>query len=115
MTTPAHSRTEAFVAPLLQAVRNGALAAELRHACFAALYTLTKVRGYKTVLKFFSHEAADLVPILDALAAQRPTDHDVALPCAMGVLFTRAVVDVAVRAAAVAVDDLHDPVRHGRP
>ncbi|KAJ3286028.1 hypothetical protein HDU76_008040, partial [Blyttiomyces sp. JEL0837] len=32
------------------------------HPLFYFLYLLSKVRGYKTVLKFFTHEAADLEP-----------------------------------------------------
>ena len=38
---------------------------------------MTQVRGYKTVLKLFTHEAADLVPILDELKAIDITDHTV--------------------------------------
>jgi tubulin-specific chaperone D len=32
------------------------------HLIFEVLYTLTKIRGYKTILKFFPHEASDLEP-----------------------------------------------------
>jgi len=39
-------------------------------------YTLTKVRGAKTAVKAFTHEAADLPPILRAMRAIRPDDHD---------------------------------------
>ena len=35
------------------------------------------MRGYKTVLKLFTHEAADLVPILDELKAIDIADHTV--------------------------------------
>ncbi|RKO90123.1 tubulin folding cofactor D C terminal-domain-containing protein [Blyttiomyces helicus] len=34
---------------------------------FGFLYLLSKVRGYKIVVKFFTHEVADLEPILDFL------------------------------------------------
>ena len=32
------------------------------HYIFEILYTLCKIRGYKTIVKFFPHEAADLEP-----------------------------------------------------
>jgi hypothetical protein len=41
------------------------------------LYTLSKVRGFKTVVKFFPHEVVDLEPCLKLLATQDPTDHEV--------------------------------------
>ncbi|KAI8998338.1 tubulin folding cofactor D C terminal-domain-containing protein [Gaertneriomyces semiglobifer] len=34
---------------------------------FHYLYHLTKVRGYKTIIKLFTHEAADLEPVLEFL------------------------------------------------
>lgn len=36
----------------------------LLNRVFQVLYTLMKTRGYKTIMKFLSHEAADLEPIL---------------------------------------------------
>ncbi|KAI8620187.1 tubulin folding cofactor D C terminal-domain-containing protein [Chytriomyces sp. MP71] len=39
------------------------------HPLFVVLYVLCKVRGPKTVVKFFSHEAADLEPVLAHLLA----------------------------------------------
>ncbi|TPX38881.1 hypothetical protein SeLEV6574_g07547 [Synchytrium endobioticum] len=34
------------------------------HRLFKLLYSLTKVRGYKTIIKFFSHDVSDLEPAL---------------------------------------------------
>lgn len=44
-------------------------ACRLHHVC-RAVYLLAKVRGYKTVVKFFPHEVRDLEPALDLLLAQ---------------------------------------------
>jgi len=38
---------------------------------FKVVYVLAKVRGYKTVVKFFPHEVSDLEPTLALLAAQQ--------------------------------------------
>lgn len=40
------------------------------HLLSSLLYILTTVRGYKTVSRFFSHEAADLEPCLEAAEAE---------------------------------------------
>lgn len=46
----------------------------LHHVC-RAVYVLAKVRGYKTVVKFFPHEVRDLEPALELLLAQgEPAD-----------------------------------------
>jgi len=37
---------------------------------FKVIYTLAKVRGYKTVIKFFPHEVAHLEPVLQLLVDQ---------------------------------------------
>ncbi|KAJ3045625.1 hypothetical protein HK097_001161 [Rhizophlyctis rosea] len=44
------------------------------HPFFRYIYHLTKVRGYKTVVKFLSHEVSDLEPTLDFVAAAAATD-----------------------------------------
>ncbi len=46
-------------------------------AASSVLYNLTKVRGFKTVVKFFPHEVVDLEPCLQLLARQDPLDHEV--------------------------------------
>ena len=43
--------------------------ARLHHAC-RAVYVLAKVRGYKTVVKFFPHEVRDLEPALELVLEQ---------------------------------------------
>lgn len=40
------------------------------HVIFRFVYTLCRIRGYKTVRRFFSHEAAELEPVLHALQSQ---------------------------------------------
>jgi len=40
------------------------------HGLLAFVYILCRLRGYKTVVKFFPHEAADLEPVLHALQSQ---------------------------------------------
>eukprot|EP00284_Hemiselmis_tepida_P016887 CAMPEP_0174932034 /NCGR_PEP_ID=MMETSP1355-20121228/35491_1 /TAXON_ID=464990 /ORGANISM="Hemiselmis tepida, Strain CCMP443" /LENGTH=171 /DNA_ID=CAMNT_0016178431 /DNA_START=16 /DNA_END=527 /DNA_ORIENTATION=- len=42
----------------------------------SVLYTVTKVRGFKTVVKFMPHEVQDLEPCLKLLDAQDPADHE---------------------------------------
>ena len=65
---------ESMVTPLLQAVRTVARggagdtgASVLPHAC-RVMYTLCKVRGYKTIVKFVPHEVAALEPLVHLLA-----------------------------------------------
>lgn len=48
----------------------------LLNRVFQVLYTLMKTRGYKTIMKFLSHEAADLEPILFLLANLDKRDPD---------------------------------------
>lgn len=40
------------------------------HLLFRFVYTLCRIRGYKTVRRFFPHEAAELEPVLHALQSQ---------------------------------------------
>ena len=49
-------------------------AAQLQ-ALMGFVYTLCRLRGPKTVTRFFPHEAADLEPVLSALRAQDRGDH----------------------------------------
>ena len=44
----------------------------LLHRLSAVIYHLAKVRGHKTVVTFFPHEAAHFEPVLSLLLAQRP-------------------------------------------
>lgn len=43
----------------------------------SVLYVVTKVRGYKTVVKFFPHEVVDLELCLSILKSQDTSDHEV--------------------------------------
>ncbi|KAI8380956.1 tubulin folding cofactor D C terminal-domain-containing protein [Radiomyces spectabilis] len=42
---------------------------EATHALFRYLYLLSKTRGYKTIVKFMSHEVSDLEPVFDFLSS----------------------------------------------
>ena len=68
---------ERMIGPLVALARNTELARALDDAVFELLYTLTKVRGHKTVLKFFSHEAADFHPAVKRLVSMDPKDYQV--------------------------------------
>ncbi len=69
---------EAMVVPLLEAVRgvarDGAPRDLLPHTC-RVMYTLCKVRGYKTVVKFVPHEVADLEPLVALLMSLDTADY----------------------------------------
>ena len=43
----------------------------------SVLYVVTKVRGFKTVVKFFPHEVVDLEVCLKILGSQDASDHEV--------------------------------------
>ena len=70
---------EAMVTPLLVSVRLVARGersnAVLPHSC-RVMYTLGKVRGYKTIVKFCPHEVADLEPLVHLLAKYPAEDCD---------------------------------------
>ena len=66
---------ERIVIPMIAQLREGHLDTEARHGVFRLLYIVTKVRGYKAVVKCFCHEVTDLHPVLDELASLRPDDH----------------------------------------
>nr|XP_019591063.1 PREDICTED: tubulin-specific chaperone D [Rhinolophus sinicus] len=61
---------------LLGVVRDQASPADLVHLAFKFLYIITKVRGYKTFLRLFPHEVADVQPVLDMFTHQNPRDHE---------------------------------------
>ena len=46
---------------------------------YEALFNLCNVRGYKTIVKFFPHEAADLEPVVEMLHFQETTQYWI--PC----------------------------------
>ena len=51
----------------------------LSRQAFRYLYLLSKVRGPKVILRWFSHEVADLEPVLSLLESQDSTDSEVLL------------------------------------
>ena len=74
---------ESMVAPLMAAIQRStreAGVAQLRAGLLSAIgkcvYTLSKVRGYKVVTKFFPHEAIDLEGCLLLLALTPPSNFE---------------------------------------
>jgi len=89
---------ESMVAPLMAAIQRStreAGVAQQRAGLLSAIgkcvYTLSKVRGYKVVTKFFPHEAIDLEGCLLLLALTPPPTSRVGScgsPCSSGFLFS---------------------------
>ncbi|KAM9750004.1 tubulin-specific chaperone D isoform 2-T2 [Dama dama] len=61
---------------LLEFVQDKTSPADLVHLAFKFLYIISKVRGYKTFLRLFPHEVADVHPVLDMFTNQNPKDHE---------------------------------------
>ncbi|XP_053425237.1 tubulin-specific chaperone D [Nycticebus coucang] len=61
---------------LLDIVQDKTSPASLVHLAFKFLYIITKVRGYKIVLRLLPHEVADVEPVLDLFTGQNPKDHE---------------------------------------
>ncbi|XP_036125871.1 tubulin-specific chaperone D isoform X1 [Molossus molossus] len=61
---------------LLETVQDETSPADLVHLAFKFLYIITKVRGYKTFLRLFPHEVANVQPVLDMFTNQNPKDHE---------------------------------------
>ncbi|XP_012658670.1 tubulin-specific chaperone D isoform X1 [Otolemur garnettii] len=61
---------------LLDIVQDKTSPASLIHLAFKFLYIITKVRGYKVVLRLLPHEVADVEPVLDLITSQNPKDHE---------------------------------------
>ncbi|EPQ18596.1 Tubulin-specific chaperone D [Myotis brandtii] len=61
---------------LLEIVQDKTSPVDLVHLAFKFLYIITKVRGYKTFLRLFPHEVADVQPVLDMFTNQNPKDHE---------------------------------------
>ncbi|XP_013917093.1 PREDICTED: tubulin-specific chaperone D-like [Thamnophis sirtalis] len=61
---------------LLDIIRHEASPPLLIHLAFQFLYIISKVRGYKTLLRLFPHEVADVQPVLDMLVAQNPKEYE---------------------------------------
>ncbi|KYQ91012.1 tubulin folding cofactor D [Tieghemostelium lacteum] len=68
------SHLKDIITPIIQLIKleisSGVLTKENRdtlNSCFRILYTLTKVRGFKTVIKLFSYQVDDLIPVINRL------------------------------------------------
>ena len=109
-------KLEAMVFPLLESVRLVAHGSRppvaLPHAC-RVFYTLCKVRGFKTVVKFVPHEVRDLEPLVHLLAKYDESNHDawqiaytlmVWLSMVVMVPFDLRIIDSSLDAGGSAVD-----------
>ena len=70
---------EAMVTPLLEALRAVALGHAARDTLphtARVVYTLCKVRGYKTIVRFVPHDVADLEPLVQLRGSIDAADHD---------------------------------------
>ncbi|XP_053707339.1 tubulin-specific chaperone D [Synchiropus splendidus] len=68
------SHLEWMINMLLEYVRSDETPPDLTHLAFKFLYTICKVRGYKTFMQLLPHEVADIQPVLDLLTKQDPKD-----------------------------------------
>ena len=66
--------TESLIAKLFSLAQLEA-PPSLMHLCFKLLYLISKVRGAKVVVRWFSHEVADLQPVLQLLQKQDIQDY----------------------------------------
>ena len=71
---------ESIVNALFIPIKSGRASSEARdqnvaiHRSCKVLYTLCKVRGFKSVIRFFPHEVTDLEPCLSLLSKENPSD-----------------------------------------
>ncbi|KAF8795134.1 Tubulin-specific chaperone D like protein [Argiope bruennichi] len=63
-----------FLNELLKIARNPDNEKSLQYLAFKFLYIITKVRGYKVVLRHLPHEVSDVEPVLSLLNEQDPHD-----------------------------------------
>ncbi|XP_070581206.1 tubulin-specific chaperone D-like [Ptychodera flava] len=67
---------QGFLDDLLAIARNPVAPPALSHLAFKFMYLITKVTGYKTVVRLLPHEVADVEPVLALLVKQNPTDFE---------------------------------------
>lgn len=67
------------VSQLLSIAREDPLS-QLSLQAFRYLYWISKVRGSKVIVRWFSHEVSDLEPVLDMIESQDPTHYQVTSP-----------------------------------
>ncbi|GBM64386.1 Tubulin-specific chaperone D [Araneus ventricosus] len=63
-----------FLSELLKIARSPDNEKSLQYLAFKFLYIITKVRGYKVVLRHLPHEVSDVEPVLSLLNEQDPHD-----------------------------------------
>lgn len=68
---------DVIISRLLSLSQKKDCAPPLTRQAFRYLYLVSKVRGPKVVLRWFSHEVADLEPVLSQLESQNITEHEV--------------------------------------
>jgi hypothetical protein len=71
---------ESIVQPLATLLRQTAMSSTVQDTCKVQdvcrlLHVLVTVRGYKTVVRFFPHEAADLERVLQVLKQKAATSY----------------------------------------
>ena len=69
--------TETLISKLFALAQKQDALPTLMHQAFRYLYLVSKVRGPKVVVRWFSHEVADLEPTLILLQQQDMQDHEV--------------------------------------
>lgn len=110
-------KLEALVMPLLAVVRAIATgegdAAVLRPACLV-MYSVCKVRGYKTIVKFVPHEARDLEPLVALLASVPPDDHE-AWQVAYSLMIWLSMVVMVPFDLSIIDSSIHGPGGDGAP
>ncbi|XP_064617512.1 tubulin-specific chaperone D-like [Liolophura sinensis] len=65
---------DVLISDILSLAWNPKSPAKVMHESFRYLYLITKVRGYKIVVRHLPHEVADLEPVLQMLTNQDPYD-----------------------------------------
>ncbi|XP_019614805.1 PREDICTED: tubulin-specific chaperone D-like [Branchiostoma belcheri] len=67
---------ESILEQLLKMARDRTHPPAAMHLAFKFLYLVTKMRGYKVIVRQLPHEVADLEPVLEMLTNQDPEDHE---------------------------------------
>lgn len=76
--THTHTHTEDLITQLFQLAKpQEDISPILMHQAFKYLYCISKVRGPKVVVRWFSHEVSDLVPVMQLLQQQDRRDNAV--------------------------------------
>ncbi|XP_060071725.1 tubulin-specific chaperone D-like [Ylistrum balloti] len=66
---------ESLMAQILSIARDVKSPPALIHLAFKYLYLITKMRGYKVIVRQFPHEVADVEPVLAMIDQQDPNNH----------------------------------------